>query len=148
MCLCGPAWPHSHAGSGVGEPADHASRPHVHLGGHHADHATLAHGHTHADATTHEHDHDPVSRDETPGPSFAPTADHDADAYYLSSSVPSVGRKASQDQTTRARAIPWQGALGALMPNGASLHRVGFGVAPPGLAADLPILLRTMSLRV
>lgn len=70
--VLGQALPHSHAGSGVAEPAGHALRPHVHL-----------HSHDYGD-----HHHPSSERNKTPlGDEVSPAADHDSDAVYLAASM-------------------------------------------------------------
>ncbi len=50
MCLFGQGLPHSHGGSDISEPADHAVRPHVHL------YASRPH-HDHENGVEHDHHH-------------------------------------------------------------------------------------------
>jgi hypothetical protein len=149
MCLFGQGMPHSHAGTGVCEPEGHAARPHVHLHcGHDHDEVVAAHDHHHADAANHDHLQVRVTSERTNAPAFAPIADHDADAFYLGNVVPSVGCKQTVNSRNEGQ---WfasdtgnQGFFASLVPGRGEFS----GVAPPGFVTELPILLRTASLRI
>jgi hypothetical protein len=92
MFVLGQMMPHSHAGSGMVEPDDHASRPHVHLSVDHSHH----HGddHDHADG---EHNDDAVNNeaDSHGNTGYSLPREHDADAIYLGHSIALVARSAA-----------------------------------------------------
>lgn len=79
--VLGQSLPHSHAGTGVSGPSDHALRPHVHVHGHDDDHDNQ---HRHADE---------VETTSQNCQSLS-TADHDSDAVYFAASSQSVTRSA------------------------------------------------------
>jgi hypothetical protein len=96
----GVAMPHSHAGTGIAEPAGHDHRPHFHFSwswlfpGHrhddgNADHDSHHHGHHHGHSHSHPHPHDDATSQDQRSPATEPDdepipgEDHDADAVYL-----------------------------------------------------------------
>lgn len=149
MCLFGQSLPHSHGGSRMGEPADRAARPHVHL---HASH----HHHHHGDGVEHDHHHAKVekhsshhrgAKKQLKTPAFMAQADHDEDAFYVEVTVPSITRQVPVKATAVGRlvdSIISHQVVSVTSPL-ASGHS---GAAPPGYCADLPILARTFSLRI
>jgi len=73
----GVAVPHTHEGSGIHDPAEHASHPHFHLSGH--SHHVGAHGAAHRATPAHAAEHaGEFGR--------AASCDHDQDAVYVSAS--------------------------------------------------------------
>ena len=75
MFVLGQVLPHSHAGSDIVAPDEHADRPHIHLSVHHHHHGEHAeHGHHGTDDHEHDGDHG------TPQDS---STEHDSDAIYL-----------------------------------------------------------------
>lgn len=86
------ALPHSHAGSGVVEPGDHASRPHIHLSLHgdshghsHGQHPGVAHSHS---AHSHHDSSDHLDELVEGGASYLyGVSDHDHDAIYIAGST-------------------------------------------------------------
>ncbi|WP_146516491.1 hypothetical protein [Rubripirellula amarantea] len=93
LFVLGQSLPHSHLGSGIGTPSDHANRPHVHLGG----------GHSHHDDGDHHHDHDETGVDDlacsATGFALSLPHQHDSDAVYLASASIAVGRSAAAPST-------------------------------------------------
>jgi hypothetical protein len=81
--VLGQVLPHSHAGTGVNEPDDHAVRPHVHL--------SIGHSHHHHDGSDHHHA-DVVSEALVAVACLSPRVDHNSDAIYLVPSTSTVGR--------------------------------------------------------
>ncbi len=149
MCLFGQGLPHSHGGSDIGEPADHAVRPHVHLHASrpHHDHGNgVAHDHHHANAGKH-HSHHRGAKKPLKAPAFMAETDHDADAFYLEVTVPSTARKA---QVKSAVASQYTDSGNSHRPGPVAVLGVSghSGAAPPGYYPVLPILLRTSSLRI
>jgi hypothetical protein len=145
MCLFGQGMPHSHAGTGVCEPEGHAARPHVHFDHHDA---VAAHGHHHADAADRDHHHAPVTSEKSKSHAFAPVADHDADAFYFTTLNSSLARRLTANNNRHSRMFEHTAAQCWGMVLTLSGRGETSGVAPPGGVADLPILLRTASLRI
>lgn len=84
MIVLGQAMPHSHAGTGVAESDDHASRPHLHL--------SIGHSHHHdADHADHEHDHGTIKTeaDDFASSGYSLPIEHDSDAIYLAQHIAS-----------------------------------------------------------
>lgn len=143
LALPGATFPHSHAGSGVPEPAEHDVRPHVHLG----------HDHHHSSAaTTHRHhddDHDlgqASHHDEQPGyPSDeSPVGDHDSDAVYVSAVVAALpDGSQTQDSPAKFSSLLWP-----VEPRLASCGTWPHTWAPPRYGERVPDFLRTTKLLI
>lgn len=90
LFVLGQSLPHSHAGSGVVEPDDHAGRPHVHLsagqGNHHEHNVSDGHGHGHDLQDEKASDDSPLTG------SLSVPVDHDSDAIYVAQSNSTLGR--------------------------------------------------------
>lgn len=137
----GMAVPHSHAGTGVAEPAEHAQRPHFHLclPSHHEH----PHGHCHPHRGIGE---EPLT---LPADPEVPPADHDSDAVYFSDALP-VGRVMSSSGASDH----WQQFLpapGVMMPSVATLPAVvpPRSLSPPGGGHfHCPIYLQTLALLI
>lgn len=149
FCLIGQGVPHTHWGTGVCEPHDHASRSHVHLHGAVQDnHSHGHHAHHHgANIAAHHHDDDDAETLPTL-PAFTTIADHDADAFYVNGNTPTNGRRpADQIASTDDLAASVFSHTRLTDPHCARLGRC-FGVAPPGSAGHLPLYLANASLRI
>src|SRR5262245_35733382 len=92
LLLRGAVFPHSHAGTGISEPADH-DRPHLHLpfGHHHEERHKHPHGDHHGHTHSHPHAHSDEGDDEDSlphDPEVPPSpGEHDAGVVYF----PDVG---------------------------------------------------------
>ena len=153
LCLA-----HVHHGTGVAEPPDHASRPHIHFGHHRHDDA--AHGHDHDAAHSHKHDADhshqstsnsdaAADKLEIASPQLSTLApDHEHDAVYF----PVTTAFASKADSDFGQAIGDQaaGLPYVVESNGENPLRLGpLCRRPPSLVdADGPIFLRSLSLRL
>jgi hypothetical protein len=139
--MLGQGLPHSHAGTGVLEPDDHASRPHVHLSVGHSHH----HGddHDHAD---HEHNDDTVTSEANShgNTSYSLPREHDDDAIYVGQNIASVARSTapfSVDFGDFGYADEYQREQLAFSPKILRL-------SSPDRYAGLPIYLLVASLRL
>ncbi|WP_231603104.1 hypothetical protein [Neorhodopirellula pilleata] len=161
LFVLGQALPHSHAGSGMVEPEDHANLPHLHLSSGHS------HGHHHGDG--HRHGHDDGHGDhghahpsdtptgqspqagqspkagESPQATFMSTpVDHDSDAVYVAQSNNTLGRASHVLQASFA-------SVGVFVEFPADrhdrqwLHRSN---QMPDRSTGLPIYLLVASLRL
>ena len=85
--VLGQTLPHSHAGSGMVEREDHASRPHLHLS------SADSHDHDGEVDPGHDHHHGGKASDEsTKTKSLSATLDHDSDAIYVVQSNSTLAR--------------------------------------------------------
>lgn len=145
LYLIGAPMPHSHCGTGVVEPNNHATQPHLHLaGGHDHSHShSASHGHQHSAALDHHDDEDSGSTGSEP--SVTPRTDHDADALYLTDQT-SDGRRHVVEPPTGAF------ALQAIVVDDDRLGRqkahFKWAWPPPDADGGLPIYLRISSLRI
>lgn len=128
---------HSHRGTGMTEPVDHAARPHVHSHKHH---------HHHGDRTHHRHDQ---KGSDPSGTRFsAPAGDHDDDATYAPGPLDrGISRSPSQrvidqqlvtgflDEVFPAQANPTPSVEMRCQP-------------PPGIDGGGLFFTRTVSLRI
>ncbi|WP_145363786.1 hypothetical protein [Stratiformator vulcanicus] len=124
IVLSGLALPHAHGSAAVGEPDDHAHRPHFHFG---------QHGH----CDCHEHgEHDDEN---TPAPP------HDDDAVYVDGDLIAATSGVKVPSVLETSPL-WM----AMEVADSSPSRIGWRVAlrrPPDRDA-LPVYLRTESLRL
>ena len=137
LFVLGHALPHSHAGSGMAEPDDHAARPHWHLfGGHSSDHCDH-------DQECHGHDHE-GDVDSDGGDVLSTPDDHDSDAVYLTHADASLNRLSASKQ------IDTPISCGLVEFCGDCPNRTAFGFAKPlpDRPAELPIYLLIASLRL
>ena len=147
LCLFGAPMPHSHHGTSVAEPNNHAMQPHLHLaGGHNHGHPhSASHGHRHSAALDHHHDHEEDSGATGSDPGVAPLTDHDADALYLTEQT-SDGRRHVVEPPTGAYAMQ------AIVVDDDRLGRqeahLKWAWPPPDADGGLPIYLRISSLRI
>lgn len=138
----GFAAPHSHQGTHVATPAEHASRPHFHVGSH-GRLAIAGHSHHHGAGAHHAghgpHNHRPVVARHA--------YEHDADAVYCSGSATStLGRQVRVEQGKLTLMVAQlsllapadSGKLGLTLLN----HR-----EPPSLRSGLPLFLRNLCIR-
>ena len=136
--VMGQALPHSHAGTGVEHPRDHAARPHMHVSG--------GHSHDHAGESQHHDDEVGccVSANVFESGFCCLPIDHDTDAIYLAASTSLVSRVLATDQVDVARdAVIIDGWLErAVQP------KPGGRIAPPDRYAGVPIYLLVASLRI
>ena len=140
LFVLGQALPHSHAGSGMVEPVDHAARPHLHLFlGHSPDH-------THHDDGDHDRDHgEQVDSVDSTSVHFLSTHDdHDSDAVYLVKSDTSLSRSLSVERAGCPIAFDFV-ELCFDWPKGLAF---GFANLLPDRPAGLPIYLLVGSLRL
>jgi hypothetical protein len=135
LFVLGQCLPHSHAGSGVAEPDDHALRPHLHL-----------HGHAHDGVHAHDDHHQHASEDDSASQDalLSPAAEHDSDAVYLAASSHSLTR-ASGTIGLEFHSADWVAFSDPLPVN----LRPGWRTSdPPDRYRTLPIYLLTASLRL
>jgi len=145
MLMHGNALAHSHAGTGVDEPSDHAACPHIHWPFEH---------HHHARGDSHDHDRGSnaphaSSKPTCPAESGAviPLAvEHDANAIFLGTHHPifapafPVGNATSDCELGRSE------GMGAILPR--LLPSPRRSPLPPDRYAGLPIYLQVASLRL
>lgn len=144
--------PHSHAGSGVVEPGDHDSRPHIHLSLH-----SHSHGHSHSHSHGHSHSqhrgqaHSPHDGSDnldehTRGGATClyGVSDHDHDAIYLAGSTFSRHRLSANGIPTHFTSLP--GSMAECF----CFERTSEAEAspPPLRQRPLPIYLLVASLRL
>ncbi len=128
--VLGQPLPHSHAGSHVSEPSDHAERPHVHL---------HSHGHSH---DHHQHAADTEATSASDVVSLA--AEHDSDAIYLASKDQSSilpANSISIDVFATDWVLSW---ISSVVDSEGGFR----GQVPLHRAAKLPLFLLTGSLRL
>ena len=140
-----PAMPHSHAGTGISEPNDHAARPHVHLHGH-------GHHH-HGDGHSHHH-HAPVANSKpvkvkrTPITAVNAVGEHGDDAVYLPE---------GSTYSPTSKSLSWKPVSQitatldlhiAVTESTTSQSEAMFSRPPPGSTWSTPLYLRTLSLRI
>jgi len=90
------ALPHSHAEAGATEPADHARRPHIHLGG------LLSHRHGLEEGPNPpDHDEERAGGAAAVSEQPPPAAHHDSDAVYVSDET------LAERTSSRQQAEPW-----------------------------------------
>ncbi|MEO8268482.1 MAG: hypothetical protein ABI557_02105 [Aureliella sp.] len=138
--VLGQALPHSHAGTGVHQPADHAARPHVHLsGGHSHNHDCDDHSHSHVDQVALAN---PVESAQA-AVSSTPV-EHDSDAIYLAQSNSFPGRVSAIGQLSFASV----GTFVELLSDRPVLSGVCCSKQSSDRSAGLPIYLLVASLRL
>jgi hypothetical protein len=139
--VLGQGLPHSHAGTAVDQPSDHAERLHVHVSGGHS------HDQDHADEGHHHDDEAGGSGSNSAVEGFGFCGlpiDHDADAIYLAASTSFVGRVVATDQVIDS----WDAAVIDCWLEREIQPRPGFRIAPPVRYAGVPIYLLIASLRI
>jgi len=138
--VLGQVLPHSHAGTGVGQPSDHAARLHVHVPGGHSHHH-----HHHRTGQNHHHDDDAGVTDKVDENGFCGLLiDHDADAIYLAASTRLVVRVVAADRVDASS----DAAVIDCWLEREIQPRPGGRIAPPERHAGVPIYLRIASLRI
>ncbi|MCM2372270.1 hypothetical protein [Aporhodopirellula aestuarii] len=148
MFMLGHALSHSHAGTGVDSPRDHAVRPHLHLSS--SDHAH-EHGHDHHDDAEHAHSHHVQHETSAEDGSLATSEDavisgvqdHDSDAIYFANSPATPGRSVCDVQNITAQDyLIGEEFIADLNASHPPLRH------PPQRYTTLPIFLLTASLRL
>jgi len=141
LFMLGQAMPHSHAGTGVFESEDQASRPHVHLSVDHSHH----HGDDQGHADNEQNDKPVTSEADSRGSSaYLLPCGYDAGAIYVGQNFASIDRSSapiSIDVGDFGSVIEFWGDLG--VPTPASLRP-----AWSERHAGLPIYLLVASLRL
>lgn len=142
-----PAMPHSHAGTAMAEPEDHAARPHVHLHLH-------GHNHHHSGGQGHQHHAPHVQPKMVKSSSNVATVaiglagDHDDDAVYLpeDSTYSPTGKSVSWQSFSQ---ITGMLNLDISVSESTTAQSEGmFSRPPPGSTWSSPLYLRTLSLRI
>lgn len=136
--------PHSHAGSGVAQPDDHGSRPHIHLS---LD--SHSHGHSHDEHQDEAHCHQDSS-DHSGELAQDGASDlycvngHDSDAVYLAGSTLSLHRLSANGFPSHFTSLHGD------LPERFCIGRTSEGeaYAPPIRHRPLPIYLLVASLRL
>lgn len=143
MFVLGHVMPHSHAGTGVAESNDHASRPHLHLSvapSHH-------HDGDHDDGAKHEqHGDDSVDNDSDShgNASYSLPREHDDDAIYVAQDIASHARSLGPLSVDCGDCGNARDFLGDLRVSTANVLRN----RAPDRYAVLPIYLLVASLRL
>jgi hypothetical protein len=133
----GSWWAHSHAETGIVEPAGHAQRPHVHAHGH-------PHHH-HGDAVQ-RHDHD-NEHEQTTSLSAA-SHSHDDDAvYFPGTSDVAVARSLTAEFSANHLSTSPDVAFDDVSVPPRCRDLLGWCAALPVRAVNTPIYLRTLSIR-
>lgn len=129
--------PHSHAGSGVDQPDDHALRPHIHLS---------LHGHSHGEHQGHGHSHHDHLNEHAPAGATClyGVHDHDDDVIYLAGSTFSRHRLSANGVPTHFT------SLHGNTPERFCLRQASGSeaITPPIRQRPLPIYLLVASLRL
>ncbi len=141
-----PALPHTHADTGMAEPEDHASRPHVHM------HRQVGHHHHHG--SSHQH-HYPASTEPTvddldnaASVALSATQDHDYDAVYLPNAL-TFGMNRKSVETESPQHVVALRTLECSTPTSEDTLASSLSPhPPPGGVFRLPLYLRTLSLRI
>lgn len=148
LCLA-----HSHHGTGVAVPKDHASRPHFHVGDHdHHDHHDSTHGQDQQSDHSHGNQSDrdcPLDEQDTALPkAMAPIGEHDSDAVYCTSSVP-VARNGNSVNVLSAKDVVLAPIFHVASQGNRSFCAGPIRGQPPSVfETACPIYLRTLSLRI
>ena len=136
LFVLGQVLPHSHAGTGISVPHDHASRPHIHL-----------HGHDHHHDHGHHDEHGDDEKEESGNDSddlLTESSDHDSDAVYLPESDWTVSRKVPHQMDLSFVVLAYEDCHKPFVVEG----RLQAAFHPPDRESTLPVYLLTASLRL
>ena len=136
----GQALPHSHAGTGVIEPDDHALRPHIHLG-------LDFHDEDACEECHHHHAHDVCGSDESDVEKVAHLStpiDHDSDAIYFAESDWAASRTVTSPQVDLLASYWTSAGPSVVFDAGVRLPTID----APDPHTGLPVYLLTASLRL
>lgn len=144
---------HTHQGTGVAEPKDHAARPHFHTHGgngrrHHHHHHSY--GNTTANGLGRvKHRHHGEAHESPEAASWRSAADHDDDAVYVSTAVTlGVGRRLAADDSGAQAIVGLDAGTTEKTWERATDNGLVLGLPPPVPLSRIPLYLRNLSLRI